>query len=171
MDFRGCEMVRHQLVLLVFLALFFSGCLATKTEAECDALVVESVTETWKAGQAPMCYHELAVQYAIMKDSANAIDACENSATAAPLASPFAHSERNNCLAEVAEILQDEDVCDFIDTSFADEPLNPIGGLWNSYVDECKKKANATQEVTVCGTTYALLALPLLLLVARYKQG
>lgn len=153
--------------------IFISGCLVTRTQAECDGLKNGvSAGETLKAGEASMCYHELAISYAIKNESMNAIGACGEAGdtTNIPIASSIAKANMNSCFAEIAELLHNSTICEEkIEMTVAD-PDMPFGAVFTSFRDECKRKAEASNyKIQVCGSATAFLIPIILVFLARRK--
>ncbi len=140
--------------------LLISGCLATKEESECQNLKSKAFTETWRVGEASMCYQELAIQYALNGDTEGAVEACMEAGNTTNLVSSFAEANKNNCFSDIAAITHNETICNYISTGILEEP---IGGVWSSYTEECKKKVTEyNYDLEGCGGFFPAVILPLI---------
>lgn len=166
-------MVRKIPVVFAFAALLlFAGCLTTKDEADCEALTEKSFLNNLSWGEVSMCYHEVAVGYALKNDSANALAYCGD---VNPSGGFVEKSEQNNCYSDIAQILRNETICDNIQTSFAEEPVGDFSvasyNVTKSYLTLCKEKSQPRSvSANLCTSTAFMLAPLLFALYSYYKK-
>ncbi len=171
-------MVRKNILvfaLTLFVTIFISGCLITRSESDCTKLENEAWYDSWKVGEVSMCWQEVAISKALKSDSDGAITACENAGTPSSgliqYAPSFAESNSNSCYSDIAAILHNETICDRIETQLIQGDIGPLSELWGSAKNKCKERAKQKGEkLTLCGSTAAFILVPLLILLSFYRK-
>ena len=124
----------------MILALFLlQGSLGLKSPAECDNLQRRSA--------AIECYHLAGMTYAYLQDSDNARNTCNNIWSKYGLPGGYkddditkkAELETNNCFMDIARIIGDETLCDYIQNRRGDFTTKLVGEV--STLEMCKDSA------------------------------
>ncbi|MEW6528640.1 MAG: hypothetical protein AB1391_02005 [Candidatus Micrarchaeota archaeon] len=150
----------------VFLTFFFfAGCIIPKSESECDELKRETLLNNLAWGDVAMCYHEVAMGYALKGNSQSAVQMCDEISTGGKL-SWIEASERNMCYFDIAEQLRDENICDKISASWFEHPTwfeDPT----KHYKNQCKEKVEKAKNrgnVLLCPTIFIFVPMILFFL-------
>ena len=132
---------------ILLLSIFFSGCISLlKKESDCTPS---------KAGDLNECYANVALRYAIVdKDQTNAIRMCNK---IDEIGSVFIGSEKDNCIMDVAEVLDKPALC---------------GSIGNTVTKRlCERKSTPLPAPTLCSTVFILPLLSILALFAYYRKS
>lgn len=162
MDFWCNKMVKFAIILMFFIFFFLSGCIVTKSETECQDLESRNLMNNLAWGEVAMCYHEVAVVYALKKERLAAIHACDKIYTGNELGW-IETSERNSCYSDIAEILPDDTICENIKTSRFEDPINIFK---TQCKEKAKKKMNSMTKRSLCTTIFIFI--PLVFLFYSY---
>lgn len=140
---------------LFFLVFLLSGGLGLKTEKDC--------TEQEEKDRV-LCYHEVAISYAVVGDAQNAKKYCEKIRNSG---SRIANAQSNICFADIARHLNDASLCNMI---IDDEFARVFSGAEVTR-EVCLKTVAAEQAKPKCAVVFILPILFLLILFQKYPSA
>lgn len=168
-----CEMVKFLLIIILFVLVFFSGCITNEEQLQKKIEECRTLNQLLKTGEIATCYHEVAVSYALKAptkkddirypiEKGHALNACEQIALTK---SWFVENEQNNCYADIADILNDETICERIVPTGLEKYVNwlPFEKIY-SFKEHCIEKAKPKAQPDICSAAvipFAILFLAL----------
>lgn len=154
-------MVNKKFIILLFFTtfLFLSGCLfKTKTEADCNKEIRK--IEGGKNAALASCYYEVAINYALQKNSEKAKETCDKLANEEISGDKVL---RISCYKEIARILKNKTICYHIEKIYEESKETMILSLGNTTIKSCVANATARIDKIVC-TNAAILLIPFILI-------